>query len=409
MLSRRFRVTTGLIGLFAAVGAAGLGFAPAASAAAGPPSIARALAGDFQSAWQITRGHGVTVAVLSSGVDASVQTLAGAVTKGPDYVRLGQPGNIQGTLIASMIAGSGPTLNSPFGIRGLAPAANILSIRVYPDSQEGVGRKFFASSSRWVKALAAGIRFAAAHGAAVIYTDEMGYEVNHDLDSAVRYALARGCVIVATEGAAPSGSALTESYPAGIPGVIGVNAVDLNGNLMKKYSMASASVLVSAPGVTTPATGPANQPYVWWGGPVATAWVASAAALVKAQYPHLAPALVARAIAASARGRPRGSYKASVGFGVINPAGALAAARKLAGLTAAATPGQGAVPAASHFGGGPPAGKINAVQHNLVAFAAFSAVTVAGFACLVLAVRLRLRWRRAGADLPSVRIGAAQP
>jgi hypothetical protein len=141
---------------------------------------------------------------------------------------------------------------------------------------------------------------------------------------------------------------------------------------------------------------------VWWGGPVATAWVASAAALVKAQYPHLAPALVARAIAASARGRPRGSYKASVGFGVINPAGALAAARKLAGLTAAATPGQGAVPASSHFGGGPPAGKINAVQHSLAGLAAFSTVTVAGVACLVLAVRLRLRWRRrASADVPA--------
>src|SRR5260370_3153939 len=151
--------------------------------------------------------------------------------------------------------------------------------------------------------------------------------------------------------------------------------------------MRSASVLVSAPGVTTPATGPGNLPYVWWGGRVATGWVASAAALVKAQYPHLAPELVARAIAVSARGRRgagHGRYKTSVGFGVINPAGALAAAGKLAKLTATAAAGQGAIWGAGHFGGGPPAGKISAVRHGPLLAAGLSAVTAAGLACPVL-------------------------
>ena len=36
------------------------------------------------AAWPVTRGNGVTVAVLDTGVDASVPDLAGSVTAGPD-------------------------------------------------------------------------------------------------------------------------------------------------------------------------------------------------------------------------------------------------------------------------------------------------------------------------------------
>jgi subtilisin family serine protease len=388
MLTRRPWAAAAAIAVSACAGAA---LAPTAAAASGPPPIAGRLARDFQSAWQITRGRGVTVAVLSTGVDGSVQTLAGAVTSGPDYVHLGKPPDITGTLVASMIAGSGPTLASPFGIAGLAPDAHILSVRVFPEDTEPGSAQFFASG-RWEKALALGIRYAAAHGAAVIYTNDYGYGVTDALDTAVQYALSRGCVIIGDVGRARSLYPAI-SYPAGIPGVIGVNSVDLTGKRLARESMASQAVLVSAPGVTTPGTGPGSRLYLWWGDQVATAWAASAAALVKAEYPHLPPALVARAIAVSARGRPPGSYTTGIGYGVVNPAGAIAAAGRLAKLTMAAAPGRGAISGSGHFGAGPP-GKISAVRHSPAKLAALSAVTVAGIACLALAVVPGFRWRR---------------
>jgi hypothetical protein len=72
-----------------------------------------------------------------------------------------------------------------------------------------------------------------------------------------------------------------------------------------------------------------------------SAWIAGTAALIKSAYPHLAPALVARAIAISARDHPRGGYNIKIGFGLINPFGALLAAGKLARLSATASPAGG--------------------------------------------------------------------
>jgi subtilisin family serine protease len=381
----------------AARAASGARAVPAAPAAPTSRPLAQQLADDFQAAWEITRGRGVTVGVLSSGVDASVPTLAGAVTRGPDYVRLGTPHDVVGTLMASMIAGSGPTADSPFGIRGLAPAVHILSVRVYPDAQDSGRRRFF-TSARWATAMAKGIRYAARHSARVIEIDEWGENAGKAVRSAVIYALSKGAVVVAAQGP-PTGEATNQVYyPAALPGVIAVGTVDLNGHRMAKYTAANATLCVSAPGVKTPATGPGGQPYLWWGSSVATSWVAAAAALVKARYPRLAPALVARAITVSAR-RARHGSKAGTGFGVVNPAGALAAAARLSKLTATAAPGPDAVAVSKRFGGAPAAG-INAVRLNPLKLAGFGAAVLVGVACLAVAALLPARLRRRGASGP---------
>lgn len=376
----------------AAVAASRVTTGPSVAGASGSGSIAGQLGRDFQSAWQITRGKGVTVAVLSSGVDGSVPTLAGAVTTGPDFVRRGKPSLIFGTLVASMIAGTGPTLSSPFGIRGLAPDAHILSVRVYPDTDEAGSARFYGTP-RSEKAFVNGVRYAADHGADVIYTDEWVYDASQAMDSAVQYALSKGIAVVAAVAPPASGDNYTVSYPTGIAGVVGVGAVGLNGKRLKQYT-ARSMVLVSAPGIKVPATGPGDTPYLWWGSPVATAWVAAAVALVKSEYPHASPAIVARAIGMSARRHPPGGYDTSIGFGIINPAGALAATGQLVKLSAVATPGQGAVAPAGHFGGGPSAARIEAIHHNLLDLAGFAAAILLGIACLGLAAALWTRGRR---------------
>jgi subtilisin family serine protease len=111
------------------------------------------------------------VAVLDTGVDASVPDLAGSVTVGPNEVPGVDPPGYQppyehGTYIASLIAGHGSGPGRQSGIIGIAPAARILSVRVIlDDSEPGFGK--FANQPA-DDAVSNGIRYAVQHGADVI-------------------------------------------------------------------------------------------------------------------------------------------------------------------------------------------------------------------------------------------------
>ena len=100
---------------------AGAGFGPSAS---------KQLVRDLRAAWQISKGQGVTVAVLAGGVDPSVAGLAGDVTTGPSFGDVSGDSNALGTVFASGVAGRGPSGSNPAGTLGLAPAARILAEKV---------------------------------------------------------------------------------------------------------------------------------------------------------------------------------------------------------------------------------------------------------------------------------------
>jgi hypothetical protein len=80
---------------------------------------------DVPAAWRLSRGKGVTVAVLDTGADPGVPDLSGSVTSGPDYVRGAdppgyRPPHLHGTYIASLAGhGSGPGRSG--GVIGVAP------------------------------------------------------------------------------------------------------------------------------------------------------------------------------------------------------------------------------------------------------------------------------------------------
>lgn len=351
----------------------------------------RRLAADFRAAHQVTRGKGVTVAVLSSGVDGSTGSLRGVVAKGEDFVGTPRPKKIFGTLMASWIAGNGLTHDSPFGIRGLAPATRILSVRVFPDKEDpGSGKWQGGDNGEMV--LAKGIRYAVDKGAQVIaiapvYNGggqlvDTGETALHD---ALARARARNVVVVAPAGAVRSqfSESTRYAFPAAAPGVIGVGALDTDGERYAKYSEKSTSVLVSAPGFKLPALGPGNSPWTYWGAAPAVTWVASTAALVRAEYPDLSPAQVAQAISTSARHpKGRGSYDTSIGFGVVNPDGALKEARRLADQgRPAITAKSGTTADKEHFGGETP-DRIGAVRHPLAATAGFPGLMAAGLLAL---------------------------
>jgi subtilisin family serine protease len=100
--------------------------------------------------------------------------------------------------------------------------------------------------------------------------------------------------------------------------------------------------------VSVPAQGRDGAYWLVSGTSPACALTAGTAALIKAAYPRLSAPLVALALTTSTRNRPHGGYDKQVGFGTVDAAAALAAARRL-NARASSTAG---LAAALRFGGG---------------------------------------------------------
>ncbi|WTH65973.1 type VII secretion-associated serine protease mycosin [Streptomyces sp. NBC_01546] len=342
-----------------------------------------------EEAWGTTRGDGVTVAVLDTGVDDSHPDLAGRVLEGHDLIGMGAGRGDRawarhGTAMASIIAGHGH--GSGQGVLGIAPQAKILPIRVI--LEEGDPGRAQARDSKG-GALADGIRWAADHGADVINlslgddSDSAHHEAGED--EAVQYALTKGVVVVASAGnGGESGDRV--SYPAAYPGVIAVTAVDRRGN-KAKFSTRNWYATVSAPGVDVVIADPDRSYYEGWGTSAAAAFVSGAAALVKAAHPDLSPAQIKKLLEDTASDSPAGGRDDARGHGMVDPAAALQVAEAMqpeAPVPAPAAAGQ------QYFGPGPDPARPPEREARLGAPEA----AAAGAVLLVLAAVLARRPRR---------------
>jgi subtilisin family serine protease len=207
-------------------------------------------------------------------------------------------------------------------------------------------------------------------------------------------------------GARTSGQA-PYSFPADYPGVLGVAAVSRSGSAAN-FSSDNLSVQVGAPGVDVPAQGRDGQYWLVSGTSPACALTAGVAALIKARYPRLAPALVVRAITSSTQNRPAGGYDDKIGFGTVDAAAAMAAAETLAAM-----PGGGlGVAATTYFGGGIAAVSAVPVRPRGVAGLAAScllaliSLTIAVTAWIRLIVLRRVRRRAARVSLAQTHAAA---
>jgi subtilisin family serine protease len=329
---------------------------------------------DVASAWQVSQGGGVTVAVIDSGVDGKVSDLAQQVTQGPDYTGVSTKSSnsnwgVHGTWMASLIAGHGHD-DGASGVIGIAPEARLLSIRVIPDRADPrYGAYEHEPETQIQQSLANGINYAVTSGAQVL-SMSIGYSApSTQVRKALLNAFNHGVVVVASAGNSGSSASTghdsqsPESFPADYPGVISVGAVNSNGRVAG-FSSDNLSVQIAAPGVNVPAQGRDGQYWYVSGTSPACALVAGVAALIKSRYPAMAPDLVARAMTSTTTGRPRGGYDSQVGFGIVDATAALAEAATLAsaghlrkgggdtaggGLPTLVASG---VSAGAHFGGG---------------------------------------------------------
>ncbi|MCX5089081.1 type VII secretion-associated serine protease mycosin [Streptomyces sp. NBC_00365] len=286
-----------------------------------------------QQAWRTTKGQGITVAVLDTGVDDQHPDLAGNVLAGKDMVGFGaQRGDRawarHGTAMAGIIAGHGHGVGNGDGVLGIAPEAKILPVRVI--LEDGDSARTRARNTRG-NALAEGIRWATDHGADVINLslgdDSKSAHPEPAEDAAVQYALKKGAVVVASAGnGGEKGDHI--SYPAAYPGVIAATAVDQNGT-HASFSTRRWYATVSAPGVDVVIADPDDRYYEGWGTSAASAFVSGAVALIKAAHPGLSPAQIKKLLEDTARNAPSGGRDDSRGFGFIDPAAAIKAAGRL--------------------------------------------------------------------------------
>ncbi len=301
-------------------------------------------------AWNTTKGEGITVAVLDTGVDATHPDLAGSVLPGKDLIGFGAAQGDphwarHGTAMAGIIAGHGHGWADGSGVLGIAPGARILPVRVILEGKDK------ARKTRGT-ALAQGIRWAADHGADVINLslgdDSKSAHPDPGEDAAVQYALAKGVSVVASAGnGGEKGDHI--SYPAAYPGVIAVTAVDRYGT-RASFSTRRWYATVNAPGVDIVIADPDRKYYEGWGTSAAAAFVSGAVALVRSAHPDLTPAQVKKLLVDTARDRPDGGRSDAKGYGTVDAAAAIEAGAALkGGDPKAATAGH----RAPYFGPGP--------------------------------------------------------
>ncbi|MFC9395256.1 type VII secretion-associated serine protease mycosin [Streptomyces sp. NPDC057027] len=275
--------------------------------------------------WQISKGEGVTVAVIDSGVDKDNPDLQGQVLKGKDFAT-DRPGDEytdyegHGTGMAGLIAGTGQR-DGGNGAFGLAPAAKILPVRVPGGSGRGISQA--AADAEFNKVAPQAIRYAADSGAKVINISMAVGAGSQQLSDAVKYALDKGALVFAGVGNdAEKGNHLM--YPAATPGVVGVGAIDKKLTRVP-ISQYGPQVDLAAPGKdTVAACGGGTGICKSTGTSDSTALASASAALIWSKHPDWTNNQVLKVmlntIAAPTEGPKRNDY---IGFGAIRPLRAL--------------------------------------------------------------------------------------
>jgi membrane-anchored mycosin MYCP len=334
------------------------GFDPAAV----PPSQAML---NLPDAWKTSRGAGVTVAVIDSGV--TPQPRLPNLKPGGDYIESGAGGLVDcdghGTVVAGIIGAAA----GPDGFVGVAPEAGLVSIR--QTSQQWAPKIPSGGDPRQIKTagsvatLARAVRHAAdLPGVSVINISLSDcIPVYKDVDqaplgAALRYAaIDKDIVVVAAAG--NTGDSDCNSNPltdpelpgdprnwTGVttistpsywqPYVLSVASLTPAGQ-PSGFTMAGPWVGIAAPGEqivslgNAPDSGLVNgrpssrEPFVAINGTsFAAAYVAGAAALVRSKYPDLKAHQVVNRLLASAHNAAR-SPSNLVGAGAIDPVAAL--------------------------------------------------------------------------------------
>ncbi|MFY1632204.1 S8 family serine peptidase [Solwaraspora sp. WMMB335] len=258
-------------------------------------------------AWSRTRGAGVTVALVDSGVDVGGSPLADRIGSGVDVAGGGSGGDLDclgtGTAMAHLIGAPADAGVPP----GVAPEVDILPLRVVTTG----------TTARPADQVTA-IQVAVAAGTTVI---ALGSYVETDdpaVVAAIRAAADADVVVVA-------GAPTTQPTVANrlFSPVLRVAGVAEDGTLVATHP--PNTVDVAAPGAGVRSLDTAGDPREVTGTQYAVALVAGAVALVRAAHPDLTAAQVVQRIKTTADPLGGPAPDSRYGWGLVDPPAAVGA------------------------------------------------------------------------------------
>lgn len=290
-------------------------------------------------AWEVSKGAGVKVAIIDSGIDAQHPDLKGAVVGGYDASGSGQPDGLKsvgskpehGTLVATMLAGRGhqpaaaspspspaPTV-PPDGIMGVAPEAQLLSVSTWLGSANPSGK---SDQDQIPEA----VRWAVDNGAKVINISlgSTTPQWPQSWDAAFLYAEQKDVVIVAAAGNRVGGNTQVGA-PATIPGVLTVAGLDRRNVASVDASSQGISIGVAAPAENLLGGLPGGGYAEWAGTSGSTPIVAGVAALIRSKWPDMSAEQVINRIVSTAKDAGAPGKDPLYGYGILNAEAALKA------------------------------------------------------------------------------------
>ena len=264
------------------------------------------------SVWTISRGAGVTVAVIDSGsgphpdLDANLdagRTMFGFIDSAGE-IDVDVAGH--GSHVAGIIAA---VADNAIGGSGVAPQSRILPIRVLDSLGSGDS-----------KDVSKAVRFAVDSGVSVINLSLGGSTESTSLTAAIQYAVDRNVLVVAAAGNGAADS--TPKWPGASDLTIAVTAVDRY-NSVTSFDQRGDYIDIAAPGSSILST--ASYDYkIQSGTSMAAAFVSGAAALLFAAQPSITAAQVRDVLQRTATDIGAPGRDTTFGHGLVNLVAAFA-------------------------------------------------------------------------------------
>jgi subtilisin family serine protease len=276
------------------------------------------------TAWDSAAGSGITIAILDSGINAAHPDLKNNLVAGYNFYSNNTDLTDvcgHGTAVAGVAAAS---TNNALGVAGVAGSARIMPLRVaYSDS---------AGCHAYYSTIASALTYAADNGARVANVSYGGVAGSATVQSAARYMKSKGGLVFVSAG----NNNIDENIVTD-GSMVAVSATD-SADAKASFSSWGTFVTLSAPGAGIWTTNNAGSYSAWNGTSFASPLSAGVAALIMSARPDLSAAQTESLLYSTAVDLGSAGRDPVFGYGRVNAAAAVNAARVYAAQVDATAP-----------------------------------------------------------------------